>query len=130
EVFNVNNFKFILYGLNQPDQSRRGSQGVGFILNQKAIKAWKDGGCELYKISARIIALRLLLEEHQKKSVGLILVSVYAPIRVADEAQWSTFFNHLEHCVLKKHPNDLLLIGSDTNSSMGSVTRADDSPSL
>ena len=25
EEFDINNFKFILYGLNQPDQSRRGS---------------------------------------------------------------------------------------------------------
>ena len=108
-----------MYGLNQADQSRRGSQGVGFILNQEAIKAWKDGGCELHKTSARIIAFRLLLEDQHKKTVGLFLVSAYAPVGVADETQWDAFLNDLEECVSKKRPDDLLLIGSDTNSSMG-----------
>ena len=110
EVFDINNSKFILYCLNQADQSLTGSQGVGFILNQEAIKAWKDGGCELYKISARIIALRLLLEDRQKKTVGLFLVSAYKPVGVADETQWDVFLNDLEECVSKKRPDDLLLI--------------------
>ena len=92
EMFDVNNFKFILSGLNRDEQSSRGSQGVGIVLSPKAIKAWKDGGCELYKISARVIALRMLLQDHRNKPIGIFLVSAYAPVGVADDTLWDRFF--------------------------------------
>ena len=119
ETFDLNGYKFVLAGLKREIQSSRGSQGVGIVLGPKAIKAWKDGGCEVNIISARVIGLRMLLQDSRNQSFGAFLISAYAPVGVADESLWDQFFNDLDKCIAMKQPNDILLIGSDTNSSMG-----------
>jgi len=46
-------------------------------------------------------------------------VSAYAPIGVADQQIWDNFLTNLQRCIDAKPENDVLLIGCDTNSSLG-----------
>ena len=116
-----NNFLFILHGYTPTeDTSRRGKGGVGIVLSQPAIQAWKDAGSVVYtNFGKRIIAIRLCLKDRNNKNIFIYLVSAYAPIGIADVNVWDTFLENLERCIHSKRESDILIIGSDTNSSLG-----------
>ena len=121
DTVEVNQCKLVLTGLDAKEQrSNRGSQGVGIALSPQAVDAWRAAGCELHDdLGARVIAVRLLMRDKEGKDIGIFLVSAYAPIGIADENLWENFFNSLDTCVARKHNGDILVIGADTNSSMG-----------
>ena len=121
-------YRLVLSGKKR-QTSNRGSLGVGIVLSPKSIDAWKAAGCELHCISARVMAIRLLMVDSQNKTIGLYVVSAYAPIGVAAEIEWNNFFDDIDTCISKKLSNDILIIGSDTNSSMGCYTRTIDDTS-
>ena len=108
--------RFLFNGLEKHQhQSRRGEQGVAIVLNQDALAAWKAAGSVVYnEFGARIIAIRLTT-----KCNSIFLISAYAPVGVADEYLWEDFLINLETCISKKHRDDILIIGCDSNSSMG-----------
>ena len=54
-----------------------------------------------------------------KNEVGLFLITAYAPIGNANKKLSDNFIEKLEICISRKHPNDILVIGCDTNSSIG-----------
>ncbi|XP_066928501.1 craniofacial development protein 2-like [Clytia hemisphaerica] len=107
-------------------QNNRGSLGVGIILSPNAHNAWKAAGCEIHRFSARIIAVRLTMVDIDNRDIGLFVVSAYAPVGVAPETEWDNFFNDLDACISKKLPNDIIIIGSDTNSSIGCLNKTID----
>ncbi|XP_066924694.1 uncharacterized protein [Clytia hemisphaerica] len=121
-------FKIVSSGLDESTQrSKRGSQGVSIVLNADGDAAWKAGSYEKHtNFGARVVAIRLLLTDHQKKDVGVFLVSAYAPVGNAPEGQWDLFFDQLTSCISKKQQHDILLVGSDTNSSMGTSSETED----
>ena len=80
---------------------------------------------EVHRISPRVMAVRLLITDCDNKNIGLFIVSAYAPIGVASETEWSNFFDEIDVCISKKLVNDIVIIGSDTNSSMGCFDRTD-----
>ena len=59
------------------------------------------------------------MKDHQKRDVGVFIVSAYAPVGNASENDWNNFFDQLRICISRKKKNDILVIGADTNSSMG-----------
>ena len=108
-------------GLQPNEQCRRGSQGVAIALSPRGADSWRAAGSIVHQdFGARIVAARLLLQDIQNRDVGLFLVSAYAPIGVADEDVWDEFFANLDRCISRKQSGDILLIGADTNSSLGS----------
>ena len=54
-----------------------------------------------------------------KNEVGLFLISAYAPIGNANQKPWDNFIEKLEICKSRKHSRDILVIGCETNSSIG-----------
>ena len=113
--------KILLAGL-EPDEvtCNRGSQGVGIILSDSAEKAWKAAGSVVHNdLGARVIAARLLVKDAQGKNIHIFLVSAYAPIGKSEETVWNDFFDSLNTVLSRKHQNDIVIIGCDTNSSMG-----------
>ena len=116
-----NNCLFILHGYTPTeDTSRRGKGGVGIALSQLAIQSWKDAGSDVYtNFGKRIVAIRLCLKDRNDKNIFIYLVSAYAPVGVADDNVWDTFLENLERCIYSKRESDILIIGSDTNSSLG-----------
>ena len=58
-----------------------------------------------------------------KNEVGLFLISAYAPIGNANQKLWDNFIEKLETSISRKHPSDILVIGCDTNSSIGTSSK-------
>ena len=97
------------------------------MLSSLAVDAWRAAGCELHDdLGARVIAVRLLLRDKEGKDIGVFLVSAYAPIGTADESLWENFFITLSACFARRKRGDILVVGSDTNSSMGYGSTRDD----
>ena len=121
ELLEHDSFKILSVGLDKnTQQGNRGSQGVAIALNSDGEAAWKAGGYEMYtEFGARVMAVRLLMRDYQNRDIGVFLISAYAPIGNAPEEEWGLYFDQLSSCIAKKRQNDILLIGSDTNSSFG-----------
>ena len=124
EVIEYDSCRLITVGLDDADQCRRGSQGAGIALSARGVDAWKAAGSVVHKdFVARVIAVRLIMQDSQKRDVGLFLVSAYAPVGTADEQLWDEYLENVDRCISRKPSNDILVIGSDTNSSMGCTER-------
>ena len=67
-----------------------------------------------------------MVQDMEKRDVGVLLVSAYAPVGVSDNNVWDEFFANLDRCIARKQRGDILLIGADTNSSMGCKDSVDD----
>ena len=53
------------------------------------------------------------------KDTGLFLVSAYAPVGIAVCWRYGrTFFDQLDQCLAREKKDDILILGTDTNSSM------------
>ena len=121
-TFELENCVIFNSGLD-PNQvkSRRGEQGVAILLSKNAVTSWRSTGSIVHSdLGARIIAVRLIVKDSNSNNVGLFLISAYAPIGNADQNLWDSFIEKLEICISRKLPNDILVIGCDTNSSVGS----------
>lgn len=127
DMFTDSDCTFILHGIDRKDDtSRRGKGGVGIVLSKSARDAWNSAGSKTYTTyGSRIIAVRLLVKDNSKKDCYLYLISAYAPIGVADQQVWDSFLTNLQSCINAKPERDILLIGCDTNSSLGTneITR-------
>ena len=122
EALQHGNCCILATGLKRENNSRRGSQGVGIILSAAATDAWKAAGSEIHNTyGARVMAVRLLVRDNQGRDVHLFLVSGYAPVGAADNSIWEEYFQNLDECISRKKSDDILIIGCDTNSSMGSA---------
>ena len=118
--------RLILSGLDQEQQKgKRGSQGVGIVLSVRGVDAWKAAGSEVYNYGAHVIATRLMMRDNRGKQICIFLVSAYAPVGTADQKLWDEFFEQLNSCCSRKQRSDILIIGSDTNSSMGCGSKSD-----
>jgi len=130
EQLELGEFRLVTSGLNRENQNgKRGSQGVGILLSPDGVVAWNAAGMEMHTdLGARLIAIRLLLKDHQKRDVGVFLVSAYAPVGNAPEENWTQYLDLLSLCIDRKRRDDILIIGSDCNSSMGCSRENDGSP--
>lgn len=124
--------RLVLAGLDpRAVKSRRGEQGVGIALSEKAVAAWKAAGSQVHNdFGARVIAVRLLVKDNRNREVGVFLVSAYAPVGNADQHVWEEFLEKLDQCIARKQRNDVLVVGADTNSSMGVSSRNDENTGI
>ena len=75
------------------------------------------------------MALQLLFKDSQHRDVGVFLISAYALVGKAPENEWEDYFDKLTTCLRRKRNNDIIVIGTDCNSSMGCKSdREIDSP--
>ena len=130
ETLDYENYKLITNGLEKTDDAcNRGSQGVGIVLNSDGISAWEAAGYEKHiDYGARIIAIRLCVKDKHKRDVGIFLVSAYAPVGNAPDHIWDEYLEKFTNCINKKHNNDMLIVGSDCNASVGRATINDNGP--
>ena len=114
----------ITSGLDQEDmRGKRGSQGVAIALNPDGVLAWKAAGCEAHTdLGAHVMAVCLLLKVLQNIVVGVFFISEYAPVGNAPDEVWDMYFEQLDRCMVRRQNADILIIGSDCNSSMGHAT--------
>ena len=125
--FELDGCYLLTSGLSQNSvKSRRGEQGVCIVLSPEALLSWKASGYELHNdFGARVMGIRLLLKDNKDNDVGLFLISAYAPIGSAKQPLWDDFIETLEQCISRKRPNDILIVGCDANSSVGTLSNLD-----
>ena len=108
--------------------SKRGQEGVGFELSRNAVLSWKSAGSEIHTdLGSRIIAIRMLVKDANGKDIGIFLVSAYSPIGAANEDTWSEYMSKLDIIMSRKRNSDVLIIGCDCNSSLGTASYENDS---
>jgi len=115
--------RFIFKGLDKNSvKSRRGEQGVGIVLSPEAVTAWKAAGSTVFnEFGTRVVAVRLQSIDINGNTIGMFLISAYAPVGVSDEKVWEDFMENLDQCISKKLHGDILIIGCDSNSSIGTT---------
>ena len=107
-------------------KSNRGEQGVGIALSERGVAAWKEAGSVLHNdFGGRIIAIRLQLRDTSGKLVCIFLVSAYCPVGSSDPEKWEEFLAQLDSCMARKSRGDVLIIGIDSNSSIGTMQRGE-----
>ena len=82
ETLESEGYTLICLGLPSEKQSRRGSHGVAIAFSSQAMTVWGQSGMEIARVSSQVIAIRMMITDHQKRKNGLILISAYAPIGV------------------------------------------------
>jgi hypothetical protein len=103
-----------------PTQNGRGSRGVSIALGPQAVLGWAKAGKKVFSgYGGRILGLRTLAADSKGRSIGLHLVSAYAPIGAAPPEVWDEFLSDLADCMSKKQVGDVLVVGIDANSSIG-----------
>ena len=106
-------------------KSRRGEKGVGILLSENDVTAWRSVGSIVHNdIGSRIIAVRLLVNDNMKNEVGLFLISAYGPIEDADQKLWDSFIGKFETCISRKHPSDIVVIDVTLNQVLEFQTNA------
>ena len=99
---------------------------MGIALSDKGVEAWKKAGSILHDdLGGRIIALRLKLKDEKSRPVNIFLASAYCPVGKADPEVWEEFLERLDTCISRKAKDDILIIGMDSNSSIGTMKRND-----
>ena len=58
-------YALICLGLPSEKQSRRGSHGVAIALIPQYMKVWGQSGMEIARVSSRVIAIRMMISDHQ-----------------------------------------------------------------
>ena len=105
---------------------KRGSQGVGIVLNADGVESWRAGGYELHNdLGGRVIAVRLLLRDMSNRDVAVFLVSAYAPVGSEADIVWDNYYDQLDKCIQRRRRDDILVIGTDSNSSVGTAISVD-----
>ena len=112
-------YTLICSGLPTEKQSRRGSHGVTISLSSQAMTVLGQSGKEIAQISDRLIAIQIMITEHQKLENGLILISAYASIGVYSDEAWTSFFYDNDAALKLCKMNDTVLYGMDRNLRMG-----------
>ena len=91
EQFEQDGVRVIAAGLEE--QTGRGSQGVAIILGPESLECWRAAGYELHTdFGARVIAVRLLLNDKKNNEIGMFLISAYAPVGKDDDVIWEDYF--------------------------------------
>ena len=80
---------------------------------------WVQSGMEIAQVSSRVIAIRMMVNDHQKRENGLILISAYAPIGVDSDEAWTSFFEDYDTALKMCKINHTIIASICGNSSMG-----------
>ena len=103
DTFESEGYTLIFSGISTEKQSHRGSQGVVIKISSQAMTVCGKSGMEIGQISARVIAIYMMITDHQKREKGLVLMSAYAPIGVDSDEAWTSFLimitMQLSNCV-------------------------------
>jgi hypothetical protein len=114
-----NGLLFINHG---PPQKlcKRGSLGVSIVLSKDARKAWEQTGSKVLYYGLRIIAIRLkLVSKAGRVGTEIYLVSAYAPDSGKTQLEKDEYNIQLQLCLDNCKEHEVLVIGADTNSSVG-----------
>ena len=87
---------------------------------KQSVQSWF--GNQNNDFGSRIIATRLLLKDIHNKGVCVFLVSEYAPVGNVPNDVCIEYLDKLTAYFKQKRKSDILIIGTDANSSMGTAS--------
>ena len=100
--------------------------GVALVLSPQATRAWGRMGQPITRHGPRILSVRLKLVDKHAHRRYVTLVSAYAPHSGRSQSDRDAFHLSLQECISACPSSDILVIGSDTNASVG--VRCETSP--
>ena len=65
---------------------------------------------EIARVSSRLIAIRMMITDHQNRNNSLVLISAYAPIGADSDEAWTSFFEYYDAALKMCKINDTNLI--------------------
>jgi hypothetical protein len=108
-----------------PKNCKRGALGFAIVLSAEAWKAWERADSKILYFGPRILATRLRLHgTSRRRPLTLFLVSAYAPDSGKPQAEHEEYADALRQCFITCG-RDILVVGTDTNSSIGVRSRND-----
>jgi hypothetical protein len=108
---------------------KRGALGVAIFLSSEARKAWERAGSNILYFGPMFLATRLRLHgTSRRRPLTLLLVSAYAPDSGKPQAEHEEYADALRRCFVACS-RDILVVGTDTNSTLGVRSRHDDADS-
>ena len=100
--------------------------GVAIVLSPAAVAAWKLGGSVVNCFGDRVISIKLRLADAFRKPIDVIFASAYAPVSNACRSVKDEYHNNLQFCVDHCGNDDILILGTYANASMGTRSCKDD----
>ena len=116
ETLESEGYTLIFLGLPSEKQSLRGSHGVAIALSLQAMTVWGQGGMEISRVSSRVISIRMMITDQQKRKNSLILISAYAPIGADSDEAWTSFFEDYDTALKMCKIKDTIIPGMYGNS--------------
>ena len=101
--------------------SRRGVCGVGLLLSPMAAAAWRAAGpTNLHTdVGPRVMAARLVVEDMERRQLGIFQVVAYAPASGAAVEEHDAYEAAFSEVIARRKPEDVLIVCADTNASIG-----------
>ena len=99
---------------------------MAIVLCPDARKAWEAAGSQILHFGIRILAIRLKITSDNGQEDKIFLVSAYAPIGAAKSAIREEYERNMQQCIAACGKHEFLVIGADTNSSVGTRDKFDD----
>lgn len=106
EMLHEEGWTFI--GSAPASQHGRGSKGVGIALSPLASTALDETHTDL---GPRVVAARLLGREpgRNEHTLGIFLISGYAPVSTADDDEWEAYYATLSCAIARAYEGDLIV---------------------
>ena len=120
ELFQQHGYTFV--GVGPAEQHGRGVNGVAIMLSHIAASAWERAGYEEHRdCGDRAMAVRLVVRDtaDRKRTLGIFLVSGYAPTSSHTTAGRDAYYATVTRLIERRRPGDVLIIGADVNASIG-----------
>ena len=73
----------------------------------------------MHTFGPRIMSTRLRVKDQRGRPLVLYVVSAYAPLASAPQAERDRYFSDLQKCCDACHKREVLLIGTDANAALG-----------
>lgn len=100
--------------------------GVAIVLSPQAVEAWIAAGSSVMYFGPRIIAVKFKLFDSKKREMVVRFVSAYAPVSSTSQKVRDEYLDDLQRCIMSCNDDEVLIVATDANASMGTRTSAKD----
>eukprot|EP00957_Ditylum_brightwellii_P193219 14712313-Ditylum_brightwellii.AAC.1 len=87
--------------------------------NTQTMSLWQQSSMMITRISAWVSALRMAVQDDQKRDIGLTLISVCLPIGSISKDDWTSFLTDYNTALNTFKPDNINIVGMDGNASIG-----------
>ncbi len=128
-TYNVSDRVILTSGRPSPSAdsvSRRRGEGVALVLSPFATEAWRAGGCDVDRISSRILTARFKFVEYDGGVQWFRVIVAYAPTFASLRTEKRIFYDDLQRVLDDTQGGEEYAIVGDFNARIGSRTYYDE----